>query len=350
MENRRPSFYAIIALASVIVIIAGLRAAKTLLLPFLFAIVLSIVVLPIVFWLEKRRIPRGLAIAITVIGVLGTVVLIGTITGQSLREFSRILPQYQETVGLQYQALLDWTQAQGVDTEALRLGENFDPGSVMNIIGIVLNSLVDVFSDTLLVTVVMAFILAEASAFPDKLSRAFPDQTESAFDGVTQLADSVQRYLMLKSLTSGLTGILVGAWTLALGLDFFVLWGFLAFVLNYIPTIGSIVAAIPAVLLASVQFGPGFAALVVSGYLVVNVAIGNILEPRLMGEQLGLSPMVVFLSLVFWGWLWGPAGMLLSVPLTVVLRSLLIHREETRWLAILLGPNRPAPRSADPSG
>ena len=118
------------------------------------------------------------------------------------------------------------------------------------------------------------------------------------------------------------------------------LWGFLGFVLNYIPTIGSIVAAIPAVLLAAVQLGPGMAALIAGGYLVINITIGNALEPRIMGDQLGLSPMVVFLSLVFWGWLWGPAGMLLSVPLTVVLRSILIHRDETRWLAILLGPNR----------
>jgi len=338
--EQRPSFNALLAFAALIVVIAGLRAAQTLLIPFLFAIVLAIVVLPVVIWLEKRRIPRILAILTTVSGVLGIIVMVGTITGQSIQEFTRILPQYQDTVGQHYRDLLSWVQAQGVDTEALNLGDSFDPGSVMNIIGTVLNSLVELFSDTLLVTVVMAFILAEASAFPDKLGRAFPGQEETGFDDVAQLAGSVQRYLLLKSLTSGLTGILVGLWTFALGLDFFILWGFLAFVLNYIPTIGSIVAAIPAVLLASVQLGPGFAALVAGGYLVVNISIGNVMEPRIMGDQLGLSPMVVFLSLVFWGWLWGPAGMLLSVPLTVVLRSVLIHRDETRWLAILLGPNR----------
>lgn len=338
--DRRPSFNALLAFAAVIIVIAGMRAAQTLLIPFLFAIVLAIVMLPLVLWLERRRIPRILAILITVLGVLGAVVLVGTITGQSIQEFTRILPQYQEVVGNAYQKSLSWARSVGVDTDALSLGQSFDPGSVMNIIGTVLNSLVDVFSDTLLVTVVMAFILAEASAFPDKLARAFPGQHETAFDDVAELASSVQRYLLLKSLTSGLTGLLIGIWTLSIGLDFPMLWGFLGFVLNYIPTIGSIVAAIPAIALAAVQLGPGMALLIASGYLFINVLIGNVLEPRIMGDQLGLSPMVVFLSLVFWGWLWGPAGMLLSVPLTVVLRSVLIHRDETRWLAILLGPNR----------
>jgi predicted PurR-regulated permease PerM len=323
-----------------------MRAAKTLLIPFLFSIVLSIVMLPAVLWLEQRRIPRIIAVLLSVLSVLGAGALIGTITGQSLQEFTSILPQYQETVGNHYQALVRWAQDQGLDTETLQMGQSFDPGSLMNIISAVLNALVDALSDALLVTVVMAFILVEASAFPDKLSRAFPDRTETAFDDVAQLASSVQRYLLLKSLTSMMTGVLIAIWTAALGLDFFVLWGFLGFVLNYIPTIGSIVAAIPAVLLASFQLGPGMAALIASGYLVINIAIGNALEPRIMGDQLGLSPMVVFLSLVFWGWLWGPAGMLLSVPLTVVLRSILIHREETRWLAILLGPNR-LPRAAN---
>lgn len=339
MAPRHPSLIALLAMASLVVVIAGLQAAKTLLVPFLFAIVLAIVMLPVVFWLESRRVPRTVGVTLSVLVVLGTLGLIGTIAGQSLQEFTRILPQYQNSVGQYYDGILQWLQEQGYDTNAVSLGQDFNPGSLMGLLGGFLNALVDALSDALLITVVMAFILAEASAFPDKMSRAFPERNGHGFGEVTALARSVQRYLLLKSLTSAMTGIFVAVWTAMMGLDFFVLWGFLGFVLNFIPTIGSIVAAIPAILLALVQLGPGTAALIAVGYLVINISIGNVLEPRIMGDQLGLSPMVVFLSLVFWGWLWGPAGMLLSVPLTVVLRSILIQREETRWLAILLGPN-----------
>ena len=338
MDSPRRTLRALVAMAALIVLLAGLRAARTLLVPFLFAVVLAVLVLPVVFWLEKR-LPRVVAVLLTVLGVLGVLVLAATITGQSLQEFTNSLPQYQEPIQQMYTDGLDWLAAQGLDVEVLSLDEGFDPSSVMGLVGATLNGAVDILSNTLLVTITMAFILAEASAFPDKLQRAFPER-RADFAEFRDLALSVQRYLFLKTVTSGMTGLFVGIWTLALGLDFFVLWGFLAFLLNYIPTIGSIVAAIPAVLLAIVQLGPGMALIVAAGYLAINVSIGNVLEPRIMGDSLGLSPLVVFLSLVFWGWLWGPAGMLLSVLLTVMVRDLLANRDETRWLAVLLGPNR----------
>jgi len=139
---------------------------------------------------------------------------------------------------------------------------------------------------------------------------------------------------------SVVTGALLGVWTGLLGLDFAILWGILAFALNFIPTVGSIIAAVPPMILALVLFGPGHMFAVGAGFLVVNITLGNMLEPRIMGDQFGLSALVVFLSLVFWGWLWGPAGMLLSVPLTVTIHSVLAHNESTRWLAVLMGGSR----------
>ena len=339
MERPRTSTTqsALLALAALTILFAGLRAARTLLVPFLFAVVLSVLVLPVVFWLD-RYLPRVVAVLITVLGVLGLLGLGATVTGQSLREFTTSLPQYEAPIRALYTDGVAWLQGLGLDTEVLHLDGSFDPTAIMGLVSATLNGAVDILSNTLLVTITMAFILSEVSAFPDKLKRAFPDHTTD-FSEFEALVISVQRYLVLKSFTSGLTGLLVGLLTLGVGLDFFVLWGFLAFVLNYIPAIGSIVAAIPAVLLAIVQLGPGMAVLVAVGYLAINVSIGNILEPRIMGDQLGLSPLVVFLSLVFWGWLWGPAGMLLSVLLTILLRDILANREETRWLATLLGPN-----------
>ena len=138
------------------------------------------------------------------------------------------------------------------------------------------------------------------------------------------------------------TGLLLGFINFAIGLDFYVLWGVIAFLLNYIPSIGSIVAAVPAVALALVQLGPGWAVFVAASYLAVNLTIGNFIEPRILGRRLGLSPLVVILSLFFWGWVWGPAGMLLGVPMTVVVKLLLELSPDTRWLGVLLGPVRDA--------
>jgi len=145
--------------------------------------------------------------------------------------------------------------------------------------------------------------------------------------------------MAIKTLISLGTGILAGIWLMAMGVSYAILWGMLAFFLNYIPNIGSIIAAIPAVILALIQFGIIKAAVVGVGYLVINTLMGSVIEPRFMGKELGLSTLVVFLSLLFWGWVLGPIGMLLSVPLTMMAKIALDNREETRWIAILLGPD-----------
>ncbi len=166
-----------------------------------------------------------------------------------------------------------------------------------------------------------------------------------------RFSDTVKRYMAIKTIMSLVTGVCIAIWLSILGIDFAVLWGLIAFFLNYVPNIGSVLAAIPAVMLAFIQLGSTSALLAAAGYIVMNTLIGNILEPRYMGRGLGLSTLVVFLSLVFWGWVLGPVGMLLSVPLTMTLKIALESREETVWLAIVLGseqdhmPGRPITKS-----
>jgi predicted PurR-regulated permease PerM len=161
-----------------------------------------------------------------------------------------------------------------------------------------------------------------------------------------KVIDSTKDYIAMKALTSLATGILVGVGLAVVGLDFAVLWGFLAFALNFIPNIGSVLAAVPAVLLSLVQFGPAKTLIVIAIFLVANTLIGSVIEPGLMGRRVGLSTLVVFMSLVFWGWLLGPAGMLLSVPLTMVIKFAAQSGEQTRWFAVLLAP---APLSIIPA-
>ena len=161
----------------------------------------------------------------------------------------------------------------------------------------------------------------------------------------SRVRDAILQYMSLKTVVSVLTGTLAGILVWGLGVDYPVLWGLLAFFFNYVPNIGSFIAAIPPVLLALIQRDLNCALLMGIGYAAINGIIGNFVEPRMMGKGLGLSTLVVFLSLVFWGWVLGPVGMLLSVPLTMIVKIGLENFEQTRWLAIMLGSN-PEPAEA----
>ena len=162
-------------------------------------------------------------------------------------------------------------------------------------------------------------------------------------DYFKRFTHSVQRYLGIKTIISLMTGALAAMLTAIVGLDFPLLWGLLAFLFNYVPTIGSLIASIPPIALALVQFDVVQSVIIGVGYLVLNVTIGGLIEPRVMGRGLGLSTLVVFLSLVFWGWVLGPVGMLLSVPLTMTAKIALESSERTAPIAILMGSDTRAP-------
>jgi len=157
----------------------------------------------------------------------------------------------------------------------------------------------------------------------------------------------LNQYLAIKTMIGVATGVAVTLFLLAEGVDFPFVLGLLAFLLNYIPTLGSILAAVPAVILAFLEFGLGSAGLTTAVYIGVNVGLGQIIEPRLQGQGLGLSPMVVFLSLVFWGWMLGIVGILLAIPLTMTAKLAFEESPKYRWLAILLGPERPSHPQSD---
>jgi predicted PurR-regulated permease PerM len=202
-------------------------------------------------------------------------------------------------------------------------------------------------TNAFLILLTVVFILLEASGFPTKLSAIFSN-AEGMFADLDRITNSVKYYLAIKTLTSLVTGVCIAIWLAVQGVDFPILWGLLAFLFNFVPSIGSIIAAIPAVLLAFIQLGIGSALFTVLGYGIVNVVIGSVIEPRVMGRGVGLSALVVFISLVFWGWVLGPIGMLLSVPLSIILKIVLENNEDTRWIAILLGSEKSAEAALPP--
>ncbi len=212
----------------------------------------------------------------------------------------------------------------------------FDPGRMISMAATLALSVSQILSNTMLILLTVVFILLEASTFPQKLQTAFGQKPDTQ-QRYQQIVNSVRSYLVIKTAISLMTGVLIAIWLWLFGVPYAGLWGMIAFLLNYIPNVGSIIAAVPALMVAWLDLGllPCMACAI--GYVVVNLVIGNIIEPRVMGRGMGLSALVVFCSMVFWGWALGPVGMLLSVPLTMAVRVALEGFEDTRWLGTLLG-------------
>ena len=330
-------------LAALIVITAGLKAAESLAVPFLLAAFIATIAATPMFWLERHRVPGGLAIGLVIAAMVVIVMGVGALVAQSASAFTEKLPFYQERLTALLTAAITWLQGYGIELSRELLVENFNPGAALAMAGTTLAGLGGVLSNSFLIILTVIFILAEASSFPRKLRDLLKDADRS-MPYFVKFAENVNRYIAIKTSVSMVTGLVITVYLTVLGVDFPILWGLLAFLLNFVPAIGSIIAAIPAVLLALVQLGPGYALLTAAGYAAVNIGMGNVVEPRFMGRGLGLSTLVVFLSLVFWGWVLGPVGMLLSVPLTMTAKIALEANPSTTWLAHLLGPAQAAPR------
>ncbi len=330
-----PAAQFLLMAAAFMVVVAGMRAAEAILVPLLVAGFLAIISASPVFWLRQKGIPAPLAACLVVLGVLGLGFLFILIVGSSLEDFSRAIPRYQTRLTEEIAPMIQWGQGLGFQLNEELLLKSIDPGASMRLVAKMLSGVGGILTNSFLILLTVIFILFEASSFPEKVRAALgdPKGTLSQFQ---KIIDAVNHYLALKTIVSLGTGVVVAIWVALLGIDFPVIWGLLAFLLNYIPNLGSIIAAVPPVLLGYIQFGIGRALLVAAGFVVVNVIFGNAVEPKLMGRKLGLSTLVVFISLIFWGWLWGPVGMLLSVPMTMVVKIALESSPTTKWISILL--------------
>jgi len=326
----------LITAAAFVVIVAGMRTASSILVPFLLSIFIAIICAPPLFWMQRKGVPNTLAVLSILVGIIVIGLLLAAFIGTSVNDFSEALPVYEKRLVEMRGAFTSWLGSLGLEIPSQVLTEYFDPGKAMKMAAGTLAGLSGLLTNLFMILLTVIFILLEASGFPQKLRAALSDPEES-MGHLRSFSESVNRYLALKTLFSMATGVAVGIWLAILGVDFALLWGLAAFLLNYVPNIGSIIAAIPAILLALLQLGWGSALLTCLGYVVVNVVFGSILEPKFMGRRLGLSTLVVFLSLVFWGWVLGPVGMVLSVPLTMIVKIAMESDEDTRWIAVMLG-------------
>ena len=327
----------LIILASFTIIVAGMQAANSIIVPFLLALFISIIASPPYFWLQKKGFPKAISLIIVMLTFLLVAAFIGIIIGTSINDFTLRLPFYEERLQTQTQGLVNFLIQKNIVDPEFNLSNIFNPSSVLKIAAEGLNQVSGFVANGFMILLTVIFIILELTGIPNKIKK-ISSTPENSISRILEISRQITKYSILKTWVSLITGILVYILLIILGIDYPLLWAVLAFALNFIPNIGSIIAAIVPILLAVVQYGFIQALLVLVGYVVINTIIGNIVEPKLMGKGLGLSTLVVFISLVFWGWIFGPIGMLLSVPLTITVKIALESSDETRWLAVLLGP------------
>ncbi|MDX5979117.1 AI-2E family transporter [Vreelandella alkaliphila] len=330
---------ATLALAALVVIVAGMKAGADLLVPLLLSVFIAVVCTSPVQWLHRCGLSRGASAFLTLMVLLGFISLIGLLVVNSFSTFVQVLPDIESRLYEHYWDLLNALSSRGLAINPDQLSNMLameDGGSWVTTL---LGELGNLFMQGSVIGLLVIFMLFETLNFRDKVSRALENPAPS-LKRFSEFSLTLKRYLAVKTVISLATGVLVWLSCLIVGVEFPLLWGVLAFALNFIPNIGSALAAIPPVLLLLVSQDGGVlqAFLLASAYLVINFVLGNLIEPRVMGQALGLSTFVAFLSLVVWGWIFGAAGMLLSVVLTMTLKIALDSHPQTRWIAHLLGP------------
>lgn len=328
-----------LALAALVVIVAGMRAGSSLLVPLLLSLFIAVVCTAPVQWLNRLGLSLRLSVWLTLVVIGGFLSLLGVLLVNSFGTFVEALPGIEQKLYQYYLGLLDGLAGLGLAIDTDRLAELLDAEQFGSWIPALLGEVGNLMMQSVVVALLVIFLLFETLNFRDKISRALVNPAPS-LRRFSEFSRTLKRYLAVKTLISLATGALIWLACKLLGVEFPLLWAVLAFALNYIPNIGSAIAAVPPVLLllVSPQGGLVDAMLLSAAYLGVNFVMGNIIEPRVMGRALGLSTSVAFLSLVVWGWIFGAVGMLLSVVLTMTLKIALDSHPQTRWIAHLLGP------------
>lgn len=318
--------------ASIVVIGAGIKLASPFLVPVLVAAFIAVVTAPFVQRLCDRSVPRPLAVGTGLLVDVAAGAAFGLPLAGALATFSERVPVYAATLSERTEAYEAWLASHGIYLESIY--DFSDPTWLLNLATATAQTAASLVSQIVLVLLIVAFMLFEATGIREKLGRI---ASPSRIQDLSETVGEVNAYLVAKTGMSILTGVLVFIWCWWQGLDVPILWGLLAAMLNYIPTVGQIIAAVPAILLALIQLGPGPALVVAVGFGAINLAIGAI-EPKVMGQALGLSALAVLLSMVVWGWLLGPVGALLSAPLTMVIKHSLAQTDDLQFIAELLGP------------
>mgnify|MGYP001209083407 FL=1 len=339
----KPVRDALLTLASLVVIFAGARYASNILVPFLLALFIATILSSPINRLRQRGMPEWLAVSVMAFATVLVLALVFLLLGSSVSTFVEALPEYQVQLKALVQGWVSWLAGHGIEISGEAISSALDPGAAVGFFARFLSGLGDTLSNLFLIVFTVIFMLADAGSLGAKVSAGHAAGNSQILSGLSSLAVSMNSYITTKAMLSLLTGALISTGMWMLDVEFALLWGFLAFLLNFIPNIGSIIAAVPAVLLSLLERDPLLTGMMIALYLFVNTLVGNMIEPRFMGQRLGLSTLAVFLSLLFWGWVFGPVVMLLSVPLTMVIKFIAEQQAGSAWFAVLIASSPPRP-------
>ena len=322
-------------ITSISIFIVILKYAADLLVPFLISIAITIVLNPLLVYLQHKHIPKVISMSAVIILSLLPVILLAEQVALEVKSlthnFHDISKDFTQTLSHSTHFLKGF----GITVDQSTLHKVIEKSSLTDVVKNLASQASNQFSNIFLIIFTAAFMLIESEFLYNKMMKIAKERGHDVKGWMTIIA-KIKSYFLIKVKTSFLTALWAASVLWYYDVSYPILWSSLVFFLNFIPVIGSILAAIPAVIMAGIDHGPATALWIASWYALINMVIGNILEPRIMGKGLGLSALVIFLSMTFWGWVFGPAGMILSVPLTMVFQFMFEQYDETRWISLFL--------------
>ncbi len=327
--------------AAFVIIIGGTMYAESIINPFLMALFVSIICAAPINWLQKKNVPQGISMALVFVSILVIFIVFGQIIGNSVSSFSEDLPQYEQNLSEVGNTALQFFHEKGINIATDKITDAVKPSEIMGYTAGFLDQMGGFMGNAATLFFLVLFLLMELDSISVK-AKAIAKNTNVNISYLETIIQSIRHYLSIKTMTSFLTGLVIWICLKLIGVNYAIVWALLAFLLNYIPNIGSILAAVPAVLFALIQLGIGGALWTIIAFVVVNMTIGNVIEPKMMGKGLGLSTFIVFASLIFWGFVLGTVGMVLSVPLTMTIKIILEQQPGTKWIAVVLGTEEDA--------
>ena len=326
----------IFKLAALIIIFAGIIYAKAIIAPILLALFISIICIQPITWLEKKRVPKWIAIIIVILGLI--LIFFGFISliGGTLSFFLSNVSKYESTITAISNSTIQFLNDNGFNIPEDQISKLIQPERIQEFTSHGVKELIQILGSSFLIVLIILFILMEFASFFIK-AKAITNGSYQSILYFSTILRNIRHYLAIKTLICLAIGICIYISLVIIGVDYAFMWALLAGLMNYIPNVGSIIATIPTFLFALVQLGLGGALWSLGSFLIIHNVLGNFIEPKLMGKGLDLSALVVILSLIFWGFLLGPVGMFLATPFTLTIKIIMEQNEKTRWLAILLG-------------
>jgi len=334
LEDEAIVYKSLSVMSMIVIIVGGMKLASAILTPVLLSLFLAIIAASFMNFFIRKGMPQLLSWLLVFTAVITFIFIMGLLMSSSLYELQAKLPEYLHKLD----ALVDhYIMVSNLDGDLLaqQVKALYHPGALLEHSVAAMRQVSELLSGSLLVILTVIFMLVQRKTFVHKV--AYLAVTPQSYRHFEKIIEKVDQYMLILSFISMLTGVTVYIVLTLMGIDFALMWALMAFFLNFIPNIGSFLAAIPPILLALVEYDLGYAALLAFFYALINTIYGNVLQPRIIGKGLDLSILVVFLSLVFWGWVFGVIGMVLSIPLTVMLKIILESNEKSRWAAVMLG-------------